>query len=574
MSEVIGAEVKGGGGHPRGLYLLFFTEMWERFSYYGMRAIFILFLTKALLMAADGASVIYGSYTGLVYLTPLLGGYLADKYWGNRKSIFLGGILMAIGQFLMFLSASFIDDKSFAITFMWAALTFLIVGNGFFKPNISTMVGQLYSKDDSRVDSAFTIFYMGINLGAFFSPLVCGSLGDTGDPHDFKWGFLAACIGMIISIISFELLKKKHLNGPENNAIGTVVRKDDIKVLLMVLGAVGLIFFLMNFKQIFNTDFDIILWLIILAFFASPLAILTDKSITSIERDRIIVIFILAFFVIFFWSAFEQAGASLTLFAEKNVDRDVPFGINKWLIFVVGSALIFYLSKFFEWFFQWKKNAHLVISAVGTVGLLVLVFVGKINSLHFDQIPASWFQSVNPLVIVAFAPIMSWLWTKLGRKQPSSPTKMAFGLLLVCLGYVLIAFGVKGVDANVKIGMMWLVGLYFIHTIGELCLSPIGLSMVSKLSPLRFSSLLMGTWFLANALANKFAGTLSSLIPPGAGENAKESFGKVVEYKSILGFQITNLYEFFIVFIVMSGIASLILFGLSSFLQKKMHGVN
>lgn len=561
-------------GHPRGLYLLFFTEMWERFSYYGMRAIFILFLTKALLLANDEASNIYGSYTGLVYLTPLLGGYLADRYWGNRKSIFLGGILMAIGQFLMFLSASFIDEKSLAITLMWAGLTALIVGNGFFKPNISTMVGQLYTKDDTRVDGAFTIFYMGINLGAFFSPLVCGSLGDTGNPYDFKWGFLAACIGMIISIISFELLKRKHLNGPENNAIGTVVKKDDIKVLLLVLGCIGLIFFLMNFKQIFNTDFDIILWLIVLAFIGSPLAILTDKSITATERDRIMVIFILAFFVIFFWSAFEQAGASLTLFAEENIDRNVPFSINKWVIFIALSTLAFYLSKFLEWFFEWKKNTHIIISAIVAIILLALVFLGKISTFSQEVIPASWFQSVNPLVIVLFAPVMSWIWTKLGTKQPSSPTKMAFGLLLVCLGYVLIAFGVKGVDASVKISMMWLIGLYFIHTIGELCLSPIGLSMVSKLSPLRFSSLLMGTWFLANALANKFAGTLSALIPPGAGENAKENAGKAVEYKSIIGFQITNLYEFFIVFIVMSGIASLILFALSKWLQKKMHGIH
>jgi POT family proton-dependent oligopeptide transporter len=282
------------------------------------------------------------------------------------------------------------------------------------------------------------------------------------------------------------------------------------------------------------------------------------------------VIFILAFFVIFFWSAFEQAGASLTLFAEENIKRDVPFGINQWIIFVVAAALIHFLGKFLEWFFEWKKNTHQIISIAGAVILLILVFAGKISSLQFDQIPASWFQSVNPLVIVLFAPVMSWVWTKMGTKQPSSPTKMAFGLLLVCLGYVLIAVGVKGVDANIKIGMMWLVGLYFIHTIGELCLSPIGLSMVSKLSPLRFSSLLMGTWFLANALANKFAGTLSSLIPPGAGENTATG---AVKYKSILGFQITNLYEFFTVFIVMSGLASLILFALSKVLQKKMHGI-
>ncbi len=552
--------------HPRGLYLLFFTEMWERFSYYGMRAIFILFLTKALLMTAEDASIIYGSYTGLVYLTPLLGGYLADRYWGNRKSIFLGGILMAIGQFLMFVSASFIEQKGFAISLMWGGLTALIVGNGFFKPNIATMVGQLYSKEDMRVDSAFTIFYMGVNLGAFFSPLVCGSLADTGNPHDFKWGFLAAGIGMLISIISFELLKRKHIKSPDGSPVGTQIKKSDLTVLLLVLGLIGFIFFLMNFKQIF-TDFDLILWLIVIAFIVSPLAILTDKTITKIERDRIIVIFILAFFVIFFWSAFEQAGASLTLFAEQNINREVPFSINRWIIFIVLFILTYYLSKFLEWFFEWKKNTHIIISVIGLVLYLALLFLGKIKTLSFEYIPASWFQSVNPLVIVTFAPVMSWVWTKLGNKQPSSPTKMAMGLLLVCLGYVVIAVGVKGVDSSIKISMLWLISLYFVHTIGELCLSPIGLSMVSKLSPIRFSSLLMGTWYLANALANKLAGTLASLIPPGAGESTNTG------YKSIFGFQITNLFEFFVVFIIMSGIASFILFFLSKKLIKMMHGI-
>ncbi|HRO08329.1 MAG TPA: peptide MFS transporter [Saprospiraceae bacterium] len=555
-------------GHPRGLYLLFFTEMWERFSYYGMRAIFILFMTKALLIATDQASIIYGSYTGLVYLTPLLGGYLADRYWGNRKSIFLGGIIMAIGQFLMFLSSSFYQEQGFAITMMWGGLTFLIVGNGFFKPNISTMVGQLYTKEDRRVDSAFTIFYMGINLGAFFSPLICGGLGDTGNPADFKWGFLAACIGMIISVISFELLKNKHLNGPDNQAIGTQVKKTDFKVLGLVIGAIALIFFLMNFKSIFNTDFDIVFYLIVFSFIASPLVILTDKSITSIERDRIFVIFILAFFVIFFWSAFEQAGASLTLFAEDNVDRNAPFTINKYIIFLVISLIVFYLMKFLEWFFEWKENTYIKVSGVIVTILLVLLFMGKIESFSKDVIPSSWFQSVNPLVIVTFAPIMSWLWTKLGDKQPSSPTKMAIGLLLVSVGYMVIAFGVKGVDSTIKVSMIWLLSLYFIHTIGELCLSPIGLSMVSKLSPLRFSSLLMGTWFLANALANKFAGTLSSLLPPSAGADV------TAQAKSILGFQINSLYDFFFVFIVMAGFAALVLFVLSRKLQKMMHGIN
>ncbi len=555
-------------GHPRGLYLLFFTEMWERFSYYGMRAIFILFMTKALLFPSDEASVIYGSFTGLVYLTPLLGGYLADRYWGNRKSIFLGGIIMAAGQFMMFLSGSFYQETTFAITLMWLGLTLLIIGNGFFKPNISTMVGQLYTKDDKRVDGAFTIFYMGINLGAFFSPLICGSLGDTGNPGDFKWGFLAACIGMILSVISFELLKNKHLNGPDQNAIGNEVNKTDLKVIGMVLGATGLIFFLMNFKQLFQTDFDLVFYLIVGAFFLSPLGILTDKSITSVEKDRIFVIFILAFFVIFFWSAFEQAGASLTLFAEQNVNRDIPISINQYVIVGFLAIVTFYLMKFLEWFFEWQKGTHLKISGVLTVVYIVLMFTGYISNYTRDVIPASWFQSVNPLVIVVFAPIMSWLWTRMGDKQPSSPTKMAWGLLLVSVGYIVIAFGVKGVDANVKVSMIWLLSLYFIHTIGELCLSPIGLSMVSKLSPIRFSSLLMGTWFMANALANKFAGTLSALLPPGAGEEATST-----EVKSILGYQVANLYDFFLVFIVMSGIAAFILFALTRTLQKKMHGI-
>lgn len=558
-------------GHPRGLYLLFFTEMWERFSYYGMRAIFVLFMTKALLMTAEEASIIYGSYTGLVYLTPLLGGYLADRYWGNRKSIFLGGITMAAGQFMMFVSGWFFEDKAFAITMMWTGLTLLIVGNGFFKPNISTMVGQLYTKEDKRVDGAFTIFYMGINLGAFFSPLVCGGLGDTGNPADFKWGFLAACIGMIISIISFELLKKKHIKDPNGEPVGTQVKKSDIKVLGLILGSIGLIFFLMNFKQIFKTDFDIIFYLIVGAFILSPVMILSDKSITPIERNRIIVIFVLAFFVIFFWSAFEQAGASLTIFAEDNVNRNAPFTIGKYVILAVLVLITYFLMKFLEWFFEWKKNTHLILTGIATGIFIVLMLTGYLTDFSKDNIPASWFQSVNPLVIVLFAPIMSWLWTKMGDKQPSSPTKMALGLLLVALGYVVIAVGVKGVDASVKISMMWLIGLYFIHTIGELCLSPIGLSMVSKLSPLRFSSLLMGTWFLANALANKLAGTLSSLIPPGAGEGGAATTQKA---KSILGYQIENLYDFFLVFIAMSGIAALILFLISRLLQKKMHGIN
>ncbi len=456
-------------GHPKGLYLLFFTEMWERFSYYGMRAIFTLFMVNALMFDKSLSSTIYGNYTGLVYLTPLIGGYVADRYWGNRRSIFIGGIMMAIGQFFMFLAGSFYTEVGFATTMMFTGLGFLIFGNGFFKPNISTMVGQLYPEGDKRVDSAFTIFYMGINLGAFIAPLVCGTLGEVYDtdglvvPAAFKWGFLAACIGMIISIISFELLKNKYIVSPTGSAIGA----KPIKVPKVKVEGKKI-----NFKQIINwsvislvlfiffkgiVGLDLIGAFIYTACIIAPASIITDKSLTPVEKQKIWVIFIIAFFVIFFWSAFEQAGASLTFFAQEQTDRHM-FG---------------------------------------------------------TEIPSSYFQSINAVAIVIFAPIFAILWTKLGKKnrEPSSPVKQSMGLFLLALGYLIIAMGVKDLDPSLKVSMYWLVTLYTVHTFGELCLSPIGLSMVVKLAPIRFASLLMGVWFLSTATANKFAGDLSSLYP-------------------------------------------------------------
>lgn len=486
-------------GHPKGLYFLFFTEMWERFSYYGMRAIFILFMTQILMLNDQDASQIYGSYTGLVYLTPLLGGYLCDQFLGNRRSIIIGGLLMAIGQFCMFLSAS--AGAGSGVSMMWMGLTALIIGNGFFKPNISTMVGQLYPANDRRIDSAFTIFYMGINLGAFFSPLVCGSMS-------FKWGFLAACIGMLIGLVAFIMFQKQYLISEEGKEIGLPVKALDLKAILMIVGSIGLIFFMLNFKTMFKSDIDIISYFIYGAMVIMPIIILSDKSLTDIERKRIIVVFILAFFVIFFWGAFEQAGASLTLFADRQTDRHI-FG---------------------------------------------------------TEMPASYFQSVNPLAVIALAPIFTIIWGVLykQRMEPSSSKKMALGLALVALGYVIIAIAVKGLGLGEKVSMWWLIALYLIHTMGELCLSPIGLSMVSKLSPLRLSSLMMGTWFLANAAANKFAGTLSALIPPTPDPNSTTP----VEYPSFLGFQITNLYEFFMLFIIMTGAAAALLFVLSRWLDR------
>jgi POT family proton-dependent oligopeptide transporter len=452
-------------GHPKGLYVLFVTEMWERFSYYGMRAIFVLFMAKALLFDKSLGSQIYGSYTGLVYLTPLLGGYMADRYWGNRKSIIIGGILMAIGQFFMFIAGSFYQQE-FAPMVMFVGLGFLIFGNGFFKPNISTMVGQLYPEGDKRVDSAFTIFYMGINLGAFIAPLLCGFLGDTGNPADFKWGFLAACVGMIVSVILFVLLKNKYIVTPEGVQIGDKpnVSRNEIDnnaekkpfnpKQLYIWGGAFVALFILFF---FVLELDLIGTFIFDLTIVAPGFIISDDSLSKQEKDKIWVIYIAAFFVIFFWAAFEQAGASLTYFAEEQTDRNL-----------FGSI-----------------------------------------------IPASYFQSINAVAIVIFAPIFVWIWGGLGKRslEPASPFKQALGLFLLAIGYLVIAFGVKGIDPSTKVSMGWLVSLYTIHTFGELCLSPIGLSMVNKLSPARLASLLMGVWFLSTASANKFAGTLSSLYP-------------------------------------------------------------
>jgi POT family proton-dependent oligopeptide transporter len=506
-------------GHPKGLYLIFATGTAERFSYYGMRAIFILFLTKALLMDKVLASSIYGSYTGLVYLTPLIGGYVADKYWGIRRSVFWGAVMMGLGQFLLFLSASFLNSVEMSHWLMYGGLGFLIFGNGFFKPTITTLVGQLYEPNDSRLDAAYTIFYMGINVGAFIAPLVCGYFGDTGTPEDFKWGFLAAAIGVLFTIIVFETQKNKYLVSPSGEQIGiipdaqnhkkdedkqeqlTISKEDAIKKALFFAGVTVILFAI--FKWVFDAEY--ISAGIFAACIGIPAYILFDSSLTRIERERIIVIYIIAFFVIFFWAAYEQAGASLTLFADEQTNRSI---------------------------FGW-------------------------------EMPASYFQAFNPLFVVALAFVMPFIWGFLSKRkmEPSSPAKQAIGLFLLSLGYLFIAIGVKDLQPGVKVSMLWLTGLYFIHTMGEMALSPIGLSMVNRLTPVRFASLMMGVWYLSNAAANKFAGILSGLYPE-AGKS-----------KVILGFEVVSLYDFFMVFVVMSGISAVILFLLCKWLQKLMHGV-
>jgi proton-dependent oligopeptide transporter, POT family len=567
--------------HPEGLFVLFFTEMWERFSYYGMRAILVLYLTKALMIDKSDASNIYGSYTGLVYLTPLIGGYIADRYWGNRKSIFLGGVLMALGQLLMFFSASNYQNADLAKMLMMGGLTALIIGNGFFKPNISTLVGQLYPKGDTRLDAAFTLFYMGINLGAFFSPIICSVLGDTGNLEDFKWGFMAACVGMLIGIVSFELMKK-YLVSPSGEKVGAIANKkrdaqeetdrvaaggeakapggkiSQTSIMIwagIIIGLIAVFHFAVDLDWIGSCIFSISI--------GAPGLILTDTSLSKIERERIIVIFIAAFFVIFFWACFEQAGASLTFFADEQMNRVVNIHTSMGYVFLVVSALAGALYFTLYRIMRIPMELKILFGAVGAY-LVFKIITAFASGEIFDlkEISAGAFNSVNAIFIVVLAPLFAELWGALGKKnlEPASPYKQALGLMFLSLGYVVIAVGVMDVGA-VKVSMMWLIALYFLHTVGELCLSPIGLSLVNKLAPARFASLLMGTWFLANATANKFAGTLSSYYPEA---------GKVT---SFVGYKMTNIFDFFVLFIVMSGAASIILFFLSKKLLKMMHGI-
>ncbi|MGI4835755.1 MAG: peptide MFS transporter [Janthinobacterium lividum] len=486
--------------HPKGLYLLFATEMWERFSYYGMRAVLVLFLIDAMRMDKAFASKFYGGYTSLIYLTPLIGAYISDRYWGNRRSILTGGLLMALGQFTLFFSASNyggIQDHPLSHWLLYLGLGTMIIGNGFFKPNISSMVGTLYRPDDKRKDAAYTIFYLGINLGSLIGNTITSTVGDTGHPSDFRWAFLACGIAMTLGTLIFNWGKEKYLYTPDGNPVGNTPAGSTLIKGLFVLLPVLLVLVL-GILYLDSTSLPIIAPLLGLAVVGIALLIFTDKSLTKSDLQGVLVIFVVSFFVVFFWAAFEQAPASLTFFAKDSMDR----------------------------------------------------------TLFGHELPPSIFQNLNAFFVVTGAPLMALVWTALGKRgiEPPSPVKMALGLGLLAVGYLFMCFGVKALQPGVKVSMFFLVAMYFFHSYGELFLSPIGLSLVNKLAPVKFASLLMGVWFLANAGANYLAGYMSSLYP-----DLKSTAPKPV----LLGFHIDNLYDFFLIFVVSAAIAAAILLVIS-----------
>lgn len=549
-------------GHPKGLFVLFTTEMWERFNFYGMRALLTLFIVNSLRMSKEESSIIYGGFLGLCYLTPMLGGFISDRFLGNRYCILLGGTLMAIGQLLLFSSASIFDGNlALARTLLYIALGVLIFGNGFFKPNISSMVGSLYPKQEkNKLDTAFTIFYMGINLGAFLGQLICPLIGDhvdaagVRDIYVFKWGFLAAAGAMTLGTITFFFLKNKYVVTPDGRAIGDLPSKNTasdfeegesqkakFSVKAQAIAALAFIVLGCTFHFLFHQNY--IYSLIYGCGLTLAGLILSDSSLTKVERERILVIYIVSFFIIFFWAAFEQAGSSLTFIADNQTDRN---------------------------FFGWNM-------------------------------PPSMVQIFNGIFVVMLAIPFSILWDKLRArgKEPISPAKQATGLLLIALSYFIIAFNVKDLGTSGLLAVKWLILLYLIQTLGELCLSPIGLSLVGKLAPKRFASLLFGVFFLSNASGYALAGTLGSILPATGEQFAKakelgidlqavldktvtltsEQIAKLSDnkisanYPVFAGFTIHNLFEFFMVFVVLCGIASILLFTLTPKLKKMMHGI-
>jgi proton-dependent oligopeptide transporter, POT family len=440
-------------GHPRGLSTLFFTEMWERFSYYGMRAILILFMTAAPLGGGMGfdtntAGAVYGLYTSMVYLATLPGGWLADRLLGQRSAVLYGGMLIAAGHFSMAVPT---------LGTFYLGLTLIVIGTGLLKGNISVIVGRLYAPGDNRRDAGFSLYYMGINLGAFFSPLVCGYLGQRVNWHA---GFAAAGIGMVFGLVQY-VLGSRFLGdaglGPapaESAEAGRRIRRRArlwtvLAVAAVVAGAAAIWSGVFPISAIEVADVvGNLLLVVTVAFFVW---LFFGASWTPDERRRLLAITVFFLAAALFWSEFEQAGSSLNLFADRATSTTY-FGVG---------------------------------------------------------FPSSWFQSVNPIFIIVFAPVFAWLWIALGRHEPSSPVKFSLGLLMVGAGFG-VMMGAAALAANgTKVSPNWLIVTYLLHTFGELSLSPVGLSAMTKLAPERVSSVMMGVWFLAAAVGNFIAGRLA-----------------------------------------------------------------
>jgi POT family proton-dependent oligopeptide transporter len=441
-------------GHPRGLSTLFFTEMWERFSYYGMRAILTLYMTKA---AVDGglgfderhAGIIYATYVSSVWYLPLIGGWLADKVFGARRAVLIGGIIIACGHYSMAINS---------LPTFYLGLILIASGTGLLKPNISAMVGQLYGEHDKRRDAGFSIFYMGINLGAFLAPLVVGFLAQhpafrnalvslgINPNSSWHWGFGAAGVGMTLGLIQYVVGRNRLKDVGQKPGPTYISSGSGFDYLTLGLAVIGGVIGLALGYIYGEAGFISSLFPMVVGFFAGYL-IGTTRLLQGEELKRVLVIFILFVFSILFWMTFEQAGSSLTLFADR-LTRTSIFGF---------------------------------------------------------EFPSSWFQSVQPIFIIILAPVFAWIWQSLQDRQPSSPGKFTLGLLFAGVAFIVVTIASMSAGGG-RVSPLWLVGVYFLQTMGELCLSPVGLSTVTKLSPPRMVGLMMGVWFLSISIGSYIAG--------------------------------------------------------------------
>ncbi|MDA0177556.1 MULTISPECIES: peptide MFS transporter [Mesoflavibacter] len=514
-------------GHPSGLFVLFFTEMWERFSYYGMRALLVLFLISALSDGGWGweradATLLYGWYTGLVYITPIIGGYIADKFTGYRNAIVIGAFLMTLGHASMAL-------EGFTSSFFYLGLFLLIIGNGMFKPNISSIVGQLYKSQGKEKDAGYTIFYMGINAGAFLGILLCGYIGESPD-WGWHYGFGLAGIFMFFGMLQFYYAQK--IFGKIGLAPNKVGDLDDT---------------VENSIEKIGDDIE---------------EVVEDANNSKVVKDRLIVIGVFAFFTIFFWWAFEQAGSSMTIFANDYTDRSLEgsgaltFKIINTILTVGPMLIITYvLSMLFKQTFgKYSLSNILLAFSFLIIWIIVIYMLYKQFNDPAPEVPASWYGILNSFFIIAFAPLFSKIWES--KYNPSGPIKFAIGLILLGIGFGILAYGSTGIPLGAKtasVSMVFLILAYLFHTLGELCVSPVGLSYVSKLAPLKLVGMMFGIWFVANFIANLTAGWTASYLDP-----------IVEEY---------GMSNFFLIFTAIPILAGIIMMLLNSTLIKKMHGV-
>lgn len=572
-------------GHPAGLFVLFFTEMWERFSFYGMRVLLINFLTFAAVGAnpgwewsAENAGALFGTYAMLLYLTPIAGGVIADKLTGYRWAVVIGALIMTLGHAAMALETEFM---------LYLGLALLVIGTGFFKPNMTSIISEMYKDLPEKKDGAYTIFYMGVNAGAFFGMMLCGYLAEK---VGWSWGFGLAGIFMLLGTLQFWLAKplfgnigeipskrdnvEDHTGEIDSQGAEVASEKPNPftlidKILIVISSVIGLAYAINDpMSKIAGIDlfpfelgalsgqyavvlFGLLCFLI--------LVIGRLSRYTKIVRDRMIAVIIFAFFTVFFWMSFEQGATSLVIFARDYVNRTlvgdaltifnivntlltiIPLAIISWVLYLLGKQTFKKIPA---------SNYVLTVCFIGIWGIVLWMLAREFNA-EASEITVSWFSILNSFFIIAFASAFSKWWDS--KYNPTAAVKYGLGLIIMAAGFGFLAFGAYGIEAGVKVSMVWLILAYLFHTLGELCLSPVGLSYVSKLVPARMIAFMFGMWYLAIAIGNKLAAVLGGQI-----ENITHEY---------------SLSTFFLIFTIVPAVAGLLVMALNPILKKLMHGV-